>query len=590
MKENDKKWLVKSANRVLGPFSLSEVIERVRQKQVAIIDEVRTPEQRWTYIRDSLLFLEVVKEIREEQAANSENTMNSKTATIQTRTMDMERSLTPTDSLLESVKEDLNVDVRELNSAAVVERSHAIGKGDKPVYATTFDPQREQQTKKVFVNLFFVILVIILAIGAGFFGYKKYLDQKLTAQMKSRIQRVYYLKSVGLYQKAYELYKTLPFDVVSEDLEIEMWPIQIQNGNQPYAIRKAAEEKLKNPTKSNKKMELSIVVFLALMAENDPSNYPQAKKILQELIALDPNSDFLKINDALLDLRLNRMSEANKKLKSLIASSIWGYSLYARAQIMISSVKRNLANDFTISNEINNFLSDVDEYFKSKHLFLVTDLKIFSYYILTRTNQNEQASKYLNELLDSPLQQDNLFSNEVLVDWSYYRKLKDDRSICLEAFPEKSVDYKVLLGRFICHFESGKNADSVQVLNTVKQNFGLSDELLNLESQILLENKDSKIQSMVNLKEWGSTQTSLFVKAKVCFQQKNFNCFKENSEKLNANPNNLFRIPMMQMTAEFDYERNLSSEASGHLRELINLEAYYIPALMLRDTIESKKR
>lgn len=589
MKENDKKWLVKSANRVLGPFSLSEVIERVREKQIAIIDEVRTPEQRWTYIRDSLLFLEVVKEIREEQAANSENTMNSKTATIQTRTMDMERSLTPTDSLLDSIKEDLNSDVREIHPTSVTEKSHSIGKSDKPVYTTTFDPQREQQSKKVFVNLFFVVLVIIIAIGAGFFGYKKYLDQKLTAQMKARIQRIYYLKSVGLYQKAYELYKTLPFDAVSEDLEIEMWPIQIQNGNQPYAIRKAAEEKLKNPAKSNKKMELSMVVFLALMAENDPSNYPQAKKILQELMALDPNSDFLKINDALLDLRLNRMSEANKKLKSLIASSIWGYSLYARAQIMISSVKRNLANDFTISNEINNFLSDVDEYFKSKHLFLVTDLKIFSYYILIRTNQYEQASKYLNELLDSPLQQNELFSNEVLVDWSYYRKLKDDRSICLEAFPEKSVDYKVLLGRFICHFESGKSADAVQVLNTVKQNFGLSDELLNLESQILIDNKDSKIQSMVNLKEWGGSQTAFFVRAKVCFQLKNFDCFKENTDKLNASPNNLFRIPMMQMAAEFDYERNLSSEAAGHLRELINLEAYYTPALVLRDTIESKK-
>lgn len=60
----DTLWLVKSGDRVLGPFATGEVIRRLRAKELVVIDEVISPQSRWRHIRDEALFSSVVDEIR----------------------------------------------------------------------------------------------------------------------------------------------------------------------------------------------------------------------------------------------------------------------------------------------------------------------------------------------------------------------------------------------------------------------------------------------------------------------------------------------------------------------------------------------
>jgi hypothetical protein len=60
----DTLWLVKSGDRVLGPFATNEVVRRLRAKELVVIDEVIAPQSRWRHIRDEALFSNVVDEIR----------------------------------------------------------------------------------------------------------------------------------------------------------------------------------------------------------------------------------------------------------------------------------------------------------------------------------------------------------------------------------------------------------------------------------------------------------------------------------------------------------------------------------------------
>ncbi len=60
----DTLWLVKSGDRVLGPFNTAEVIRRLRAKELVVIDEIISPQARWRHIRDEPLFASVVDEIR----------------------------------------------------------------------------------------------------------------------------------------------------------------------------------------------------------------------------------------------------------------------------------------------------------------------------------------------------------------------------------------------------------------------------------------------------------------------------------------------------------------------------------------------
>ena len=60
-------WLIKSGEKILGPFTSLEVIERIRAKEVMVIDEVIRPLSRWRLIRNEPEFAIVVEEIRHAQ-------------------------------------------------------------------------------------------------------------------------------------------------------------------------------------------------------------------------------------------------------------------------------------------------------------------------------------------------------------------------------------------------------------------------------------------------------------------------------------------------------------------------------------------
>lgn len=67
-------WLVKSSDRILGPFSTAEMEERLRSKEIVILDEVVTPRSRWRLLRDEPTFSKLVEEIRRGQLSAREDT------------------------------------------------------------------------------------------------------------------------------------------------------------------------------------------------------------------------------------------------------------------------------------------------------------------------------------------------------------------------------------------------------------------------------------------------------------------------------------------------------------------------------------
>src|SRR4051812_41211170 len=72
-----KVWLIRSSTRVLGPYSLDEVKDLLGSKHISIIDEIREPDGRWTYIRENEIFLDLIRNLRDEQDEDVENTVTS---------------------------------------------------------------------------------------------------------------------------------------------------------------------------------------------------------------------------------------------------------------------------------------------------------------------------------------------------------------------------------------------------------------------------------------------------------------------------------------------------------------------------------
>ena len=92
-KRDEEVWLVKSGDRIVGPFSTDEIINKVRNREIAVIDEVIAPLSRWKYVRDEPEFAGVVEETRRGLMSGSDNTeIQGYTSTS-----------TPTHSLVEPV-------------------------------------------------------------------------------------------------------------------------------------------------------------------------------------------------------------------------------------------------------------------------------------------------------------------------------------------------------------------------------------------------------------------------------------------------------------------------------------------------------
>ncbi len=51
-KTEDRIWLVKAADVILGPYTVAELAQGVRTKDIGLLDEARTPNNRWLFVRD----------------------------------------------------------------------------------------------------------------------------------------------------------------------------------------------------------------------------------------------------------------------------------------------------------------------------------------------------------------------------------------------------------------------------------------------------------------------------------------------------------------------------------------------------------
>ncbi|MEI7973612.1 MAG: hypothetical protein WCH11_04515, partial [Bdellovibrio sp.] len=86
---SQQEWLVKSSGIISGPYSLEELVERLRNRQISVIDEVKGPMGRWIFVREQSLLKDIVAKIREEDLDLYEKTGAvggdaSRTVTVET--------------------------------------------------------------------------------------------------------------------------------------------------------------------------------------------------------------------------------------------------------------------------------------------------------------------------------------------------------------------------------------------------------------------------------------------------------------------------------------------------------------------------
>lgn len=77
IEKSQSPWLLKTAGRIMGPFSAEEVAEKLRSREIVALDEAIAPLGRWKYVIDHPTFRELAQQMKEDSSDEAERTMTS---------------------------------------------------------------------------------------------------------------------------------------------------------------------------------------------------------------------------------------------------------------------------------------------------------------------------------------------------------------------------------------------------------------------------------------------------------------------------------------------------------------------------------
>ncbi|MEQ1722337.1 MAG: hypothetical protein ABL930_04120, partial [Pseudobdellovibrio sp.] len=208
-KNLEKKWLVKSENKILGPYNFDQVVDLIRKKQIALIDEVRDTEIRWLYIRENNEFKSIVEEMRKEIDSKQESTKTYQTAS---KSYDDPMLKTKTDI---NHFTDINLEAKEISVVSeelTIQQEVPVEK--KVEKAKVYGVDTDEAVKEkinIFSNKIILATAAALVLIASSVGAYVYIQKRnLIKQEEDLALQVKKYKYLGLYQKAVDVFTKLP--------------------------------------------------------------------------------------------------------------------------------------------------------------------------------------------------------------------------------------------------------------------------------------------------------------------------------------------------------------------------------------------
>lgn len=174
-----RKWLIKSSTKIVGPFTIDELIVELGAKNISLIDEIRDPQTRWKFIREHPLLEEVVRRLRELQAQQSEDTGTQSSNTIT--------------KVQEETTTIIHADENSVASVAIPLKS--------PQFEKTLKIDEDSRKASLWPWL---VGLAVMAVSLSFFYWKSQKQSEPTGlSNQDRIQIAY---ALGDYPRVVELY------------------------------------------------------------------------------------------------------------------------------------------------------------------------------------------------------------------------------------------------------------------------------------------------------------------------------------------------------------------------------------------------
>lgn len=575
----EKNWLIKSSTRILGPFDFSEVAELLKTRQVSVIDEIRQPHGRWAYIRENALFLEIVKNIRDEQDTVAENTMTQSVAQYtQTKTDHLPDELTPTPV----PHFDSSYPGRNIKDVTPSVQTPATIGNSTPTksYGSSGDSRVQGRLKEKSNHLRWALLSIaIVVVGLVAFSISQKDKNKAVGHDELMSQALRY-KSMGLYEKALQSFtKGSKLKIPSDDLKVQMAPVLISEDRQSLLGRRILEGALAQDGLSRSQIvEAYLGIAVSYMMDGD---LKQGEDTLNKAIGYEPFNLSALLNLAIIELKKGQFQKAMEDFSAIFKRhpesmlALFGQSIatveYAKGTSDLSSLRKLMA--------------DIKENIKTTG-YLREELSLVLVYASSLLGDVDTVNQSVVHFLGQVPGQSTLYTHPLLVDWRFTQWDYLEK-YCAELYQKQTPHAELKALRAVCLMELNRDTDADKFIQEAVTEAPKDPYVLAVQASFL--NKMGRTQeamAVLNMPELKPLKVRNLLLGTICFEAKDAACAqKAYGEVYRQSKQNAMVLHGLAWSA---LENKNRASAYDYVRAGLQAEPNYIPLLELRERLESE--
>lgn len=590
----EKNWLVKSSTRILGPFTFSEITEHLRSKQISIIDEVRLPEGRWSYIREHSLFMEVVRQIRDDQDSSNEQTMTHSIA---------QHTQTNTATQLGSWNDDLTPpptsqnpnpppaprsifrDARDREIKDVTPLAEAPQKrSSRPTSANSygsFEDSRLQDKLRQKTNIIrWMLTGAAVLVLCGVFVVLSQKNKKSSLGYDGLVAQALRYKSLGLYSKSLQSYlSAAKIKEPDTDFAVRMAPILISEDRQSLAGRRILERALGQEGRSrNELMDAYLGIAVSYIMDGD---LKQAEDTLQKAIGYEPSNVSALLNLAIIELKKGNYALARAGFDRIHANDPNSVlALFGSSLATIEFAKTQSDN-----SRLLKLIADIKASFQ-RTSFLRQELLIFQIYAQNLLGDVNGANRTVAQFLNQAPGQAKKFVYPLTVEWRFSQWDYIDK-YCKEIYEKQPSHPELKSLRAVCLMEINRDADALKLITEALAEAPKNPYVLATQASYLTKlRRQSEAAAVLRTPELADLPIKNLLSGELCIIAQDAACAQRAFDKVYRNEQK--NAAALYGLAWSVLQKKDRPAAYNYIRAGLQHEPGYLPLLELRDQLESE--
>lgn len=581
---NEKCWLIKSATRILGPYSAEEILAQVKVKHIAIIDEVRRPVGRWMYLREHPYFIDKIKNMVYEVDSGDQTMTESLAHTAITRTdITLTRTdVTPVPNIDEMTptpirhSEHTNPGMKDI--MPTVERTSSIPSMARS-YGAAYDQRVQNRVQKR--SHFLLIGITLVALAGGAYTYLKFKprgDQPVGYEQL--VAQALKYKSLGVYGRSLDAYKKAEqIREPTRDIKEMMAPILISEDRQTTEGRRILEASLLGQNRNRSDLVdsyLSIAVSYLL-----EGNLRSAEDVLRKASGHDPYRPAILMNQAVLEFKRSKYEEAYRGF-----DTVWqrnremNLALVGKAMAAVELAKNGRAEYLsTVINEI--------DLKAARSNYLRAELLLFKAYAESLIGEVNALQKTVSQYLGTMHGQGRNFTQPLDVDWRFIQYESSLISYCRDLAKRVGMGPEIKSLLAICYMESSQDSEASKLLKEASVAAPKNPFVILSQASFNVKiGRFAEAAALLKLPEVQRLPLKNLLLGDLCRFRQDLECARSAYRAVHtAQEADIYANYGLAWVA---YSGRNRSSAFDYIRAGLQVEPHFIPLLELRDQMESQ--